>query len=86
MKSEGRGFESLIGRIVLAAFFNCCVFSWAWQVWAYDGGEPSNAGYIDVIIVVQDSNDNPPVFVNSTYYVTLPEDHQLGTPFLVVSF
>ena len=56
------------------------------QVYAFDGGTPANYGYIDVTINVQDSNDNAPVFVNSTYHVTLPENFTLGDTFLQVSF
>ncbi len=40
---------------------------------AYDGGSPPELGSMEVNIVVADSNDHGPKFLNSTYTVIIPE-------------
>jgi len=46
---------------------------------AYDGGSPPRSGSADLTIVVLDANDNSPVFDQTTYEVTIPEDVAPGT-------
>ena len=55
------------------------------QIVAYDGGVPPKSGSIDVTIIVLDSNDNPPVFQNSTYYVNIMENVPIFTTIAHVS-
>ena len=52
---------------------------------AYDGGNPANEGYVDINVKVSDSNDNPPVFENSTYSVSVQENLDRGTTVIRVS-
>lgn len=54
------------------------------RVVAYDGGNPPKSGSVDVNIIVQDANDNDPVFSNSTYEVTIPENAPQGTTLVKV--
>ncbi|XP_040200851.1 protocadherin gamma-B1-like isoform X28 [Rana temporaria] len=49
---------------------------------AKDGGKPPKLGTAVVKIVVQDFNDNFPVFAQDTYHVRLPENVPIG--FLVI--
>ena len=49
------------------------------KVIAYDGGQPSKSGSIDVEVAVSDANDNPPVFEYDSYEVTIPENLPIGT-------
>ncbi len=44
------------------------------RVIAKDGGKPPKSGIIDIYITVQDTNDNDPVFKNSTYEVMISEN------------
>ncbi|KAM6455389.1 protocadherin-10-like isoform 1-T2 [Liasis olivaceus] len=46
---------------------------------ALDGGIPERSGTARVVIMVLDANDNVPVFDQSTYSVSLPEDAPKGT-------
>lgn len=41
---------------------------------AFDGGVPSKTGTLQVRIHIQDENDNPPVFNQTEYHVSVPED------------
>ncbi|XP_078267835.1 protocadherin gamma-C5-like isoform X7 [Rhinoraja longicauda] len=41
---------------------------------AKDGGIPAKTGTAEIMIVVQDENDNVPVFPNSVYRISLPEN------------
>lgn len=38
-----------------------------------------------MIVVVEDVNDNVPVFTASTFYTTIPEDATTGTDVLLVN-
>nr|AUG84419.1 Pcd11x [Platynereis dumerilii] len=49
------------------------------RVVAYDGGNPPKSGSVDVNIIVQDANDNDPMFTNATYEVTIAENAAPGT-------
>ncbi|XP_066507616.1 protocadherin gamma-C5-like [Hoplias malabaricus] len=51
---------------------------------AVDGGTPSRSGSTAVIIRVQDSNDNPPVFERPSYKARVPENTPKGTVILTV--
>ncbi|XP_031221351.1 protocadherin gamma-B1 isoform X14 [Mastomys coucha] len=51
---------------------------------AVDGGEPVLSGTAQIQIEVTDANDNPPVFSQSMYKVSLRENMPAGTPVLTV--
>ncbi|XP_064452118.1 protocadherin gamma-B1-like [Mirounga angustirostris] len=52
---------------------------------AMDGGDPVRSGTIQIRIEVTDANDNPPVFSQDVYKVSLPENLPLGTSVLKVT-
>ena len=52
------------------------------RVIALDGGDPPKSGYMDIKIHVQDVNDNGPIFLNSTYEVTVFENLPIMTTIL----
>lgn len=58
------------------------------QVWflvvAADGGEPSLSSTATVTVLVEDVNDNEPVFQQQLYNVSIPEHSDIGTCFLQV--
>ncbi|GBP48920.1 Protocadherin-like wing polarity protein stan [Eumeta japonica] len=55
------------------------------QVTATDGGTPARSATASVVIVIQDVNDNDPVFSPSQYVVELAEDEPPGTPVVTVT-
>ena len=55
------------------------------KVIAYDGGTPPKTGSMDIHVEVQDTNDNKPIFSNSTYEVTVPENVPLQSTILRVA-
>ncbi|XP_048775622.2 protocadherin-9-like [Ostrea edulis] len=55
------------------------------QIFAKDGGTERNTGKLQVDINVLDDNDNPPVFSESIYNLTVSEDTQPGTTILTVT-
>ncbi|KAI8429178.1 hypothetical protein MSG28_007715 [Choristoneura fumiferana] len=55
------------------------------QVTATDGGEPPRSATASVVVVVQDVNDNDPVFAPAQYDVQLAEDEPPGTPVVTVT-
>ena len=54
------------------------------RVVAYDGGNPPKSGSVDVNIIVQDANDNDPMFDNVTYDVTIFENTPVDSTILRV--
>ncbi|KAL3879715.1 hypothetical protein ACJMK2_032001 [Sinanodonta woodiana] len=52
---------------------------------ATDGGFPQRTGTLTVNITVSDTNDNPPLFTQNTYNITLPENSKLYTQILILS-
>ncbi|XP_036168184.1 protocadherin gamma-B7 isoform X12 [Myotis myotis] len=52
---------------------------------ALDGGDPPQSGTAQIRILVVDANDNPPVFSQSVYRVSISEDVPAGTSVLKVS-
>uniref|UniRef100_A0A3B3DLV1 Cadherin domain-containing protein n=2 Tax=Oryzias melastigma TaxID=30732 RepID=A0A3B3DLV1_ORYME len=46
---------------------------------AFDGGDPQMSGTMRILITVLDSNDNAPVFTQSTYTATVSENSPKGT-------
>ncbi|XP_066524895.1 protocadherin beta-15-like [Hoplias malabaricus] len=52
---------------------------------AVDGGTPPKSGTVQILITVLDANDNAPVFSQSVYEVSLPENSPLGSALLTVS-
>ncbi|XP_039670009.1 protocadherin gamma-A11-like isoform X5 [Perca fluviatilis] len=52
---------------------------------AFDGGNPQKSGSVKINVVVLDANDNSPVFSQSVYRVTVPENASRGTVILRVS-
>ncbi|XP_037132617.1 protocadherin-8-like [Syngnathus acus] len=53
--------------------------SYALELVAMDGGNPSRSGTTRVNIKVKDYNDNSPVFDQNSFSVDLPEDAPVGT-------
>lgn len=52
---------------------------------ALDGGTPPLRSRLTVNVTVQDVNDNPPVFNQTRYIASVPENATIGTPVLVVN-
>ncbi|KAM3926558.1 protocadherin gamma-C5-like isoform 1-T1 [Leptodactylus fuscus] len=52
---------------------------------AIDGGEPARSGSTQITVLVLDINDNPPVFDQSLYRVSVPENIPLRTTILRVN-
>ncbi|XP_045887426.1 protocadherin gamma-C5-like [Micropterus dolomieu] len=52
---------------------------------AFDGGNPQKSGSVKINVIVLDANDNAPVFSQSVYRVTVPENAARGTVILRVS-
>ncbi|KAF9822527.1 hypothetical protein SFRURICE_010278 [Spodoptera frugiperda] len=55
------------------------------EVTATDGGSPSRSATASVVVVVQDVNDNDPVFSPPQYEVELAEDEPPGTPVVTLT-
>ncbi|XP_055588867.1 protein dachsous-like [Uranotaenia lowii] len=51
---------------------------------ALDGGNPPLRGLMTVNITIQDVNDNQPIFNQSRYFATVPENATIGTTVLQV--
>ncbi|XP_061442139.1 protocadherin gamma-B5-like isoform X3 [Rhineura floridana] len=51
---------------------------------ALDGGEPRKTGTAQIWINVTDANDNPPVFTQEFYEISLRENSLVGSPILQV--
>ncbi|XP_046739792.1 cadherin-related tumor suppressor [Diprion similis] len=54
------------------------------NVCARDRGRPPRLGYLQVNVTVLDVNDNPPIFQQGDYVVTLNESAPAGSPVLTV--
>ncbi|XP_063045469.1 protocadherin gamma-A11-like [Engraulis encrasicolus] len=52
---------------------------------ALDGGNPAKSGSVAIHITVLDANDNAPVFSQTAYKASLPENSPLDTVVLIVS-
>ncbi|KAM9064767.1 protocadherin gamma-A10 isoform X8 [Sarcophilus harrisii] len=52
---------------------------------AADGGDPAHSGTVQVLVTVLDANDNAPVFTQSVYSVSIPENVPKGTLLLAVN-
>ncbi|XP_044136924.1 protocadherin gamma-C5-like isoform X19 [Bufo gargarizans] len=52
---------------------------------AIDGGEPARSGSTQISVLVLDINDNSPVFYQSKYKISVPENIQLNTTILRVN-
>ncbi|XP_023559251.1 protocadherin-19 isoform X2 [Octodon degus] len=53
---------------------------YSFRITALDGGDPPRLGTVGLSIKVTDSNDNNPVFGESTYSVSVPENSPPNTP------
>nr|XP_060501438.1 protocadherin-19 [Panthera onca] len=53
---------------------------YSFHITALDGGDPPHLGTVGLSIKVTDSNDNNPVFGESTYAVSVPENSPPNTP------
>ncbi|XP_008771642.1 protocadherin-19 isoform X5 [Rattus norvegicus] len=53
---------------------------YSFRITALDGGDPPHMGTVGLTIKVTDSNDNNPVFGESTYSVSVPENSPPNTP------
>lgn len=54
------------------------------QVIAKDGGSPLQQSVLDVHISVTDVNDNPPVFSQNVYNVSIKNEHDVVTPVAIL--
>ncbi|XP_061542522.1 protocadherin beta-15-like [Phycodurus eques] len=52
---------------------------------AYDGGSPQRSGTVRIHVTVLDANDNAPVFSQTVYQASLPENSPLGTLVITLS-
>ncbi|XP_055015017.1 protocadherin alpha-3-like [Boleophthalmus pectinirostris] len=52
---------------------------------AFDGGNPSKSGTVEIIIDVLDVNDNMPVFTKDSYTAVLQENAPIGTTVMQVN-
>ncbi|XP_049642814.1 protocadherin gamma-A6 isoform X1 [Suncus etruscus] len=52
---------------------------------ALDGGDPVRSGVARILVTVLDANDNAPVFTQSVYHVSVPENVPVSTTFLSVN-
>ncbi|XP_040829946.1 protocadherin gamma-A3-like [Ochotona curzoniae] len=52
---------------------------------ASDGGDPVHSGNLYIRVIVLDANDNPPMFTQSEYRVSVQEDVPVGTQLLTVN-
>lgn len=52
---------------------------------ASDQGQPSLTAALNLTVIVDDVNDNPPVFSSNRYEMSVPEDEMLGKALLTVS-
>ncbi|KAG8579329.1 hypothetical protein GDO81_010816, partial [Engystomops pustulosus] len=52
---------------------------------AADCGRPKMTGTTQIKILVQDANDNPPVFPDPLYRVTIPEDYPVGSVLIILN-
>ncbi|XP_058505656.1 protocadherin gamma-A11-like isoform X32 [Solea solea] len=52
---------------------------------AFDGGNPQKSGSVKISVVVLDANDNAPVFSQSVYRASVPENASKGTVVLRVT-
>lgn len=59
--------------------------SYSLVIEALDGGTPPLRGEMTVNITIQDVNDNQPIFNQSRYFATVPENATVGTTVLQVS-
>lgn len=50
-----------------------------------DDGLPSLTGSRNVTVIIEDGNDNRPIFLEDSYTVEVSEDHPVGVPLLGVS-
>nr|XP_061793140.1 protocadherin beta-15-like [Nerophis lumbriciformis] len=52
---------------------------------AYDGGSPQRSGTVRIHITVLDANDNAPVFGQTVYKASLPENSPIGTSVITLT-
>ncbi|KAM3840184.1 protocadherin gamma-B5-like isoform 9-T9 [Vipera latastei] len=52
---------------------------------AIDGGEPRKSSTVQILINITDANDNPPIFIQEIYRVSLTENAPIGTTVLHTS-
>ncbi|KAI1240359.1 hypothetical protein IHE44_0008776 [Lamprotornis superbus] len=59
--------------------------SYTLTVIASDQGQPARSTALNLTVVIDDVNDNAPVFSSSSYEVKVPEDQELGSVLLTLS-
>ena len=55
------------------------------QVIAKDGGQPTQQSVLDLHISVIDTNDNPPLFPQNVYNVSIKYEHDVGIPVVILT-
>ena len=72
--------ESTTGRIILGESLDReMIPDYEFQVRAVDGG--NRASTASILVRVEDVNEYPPAFINSSFTTTIPEDIARGVPF-----
>lgn len=74
--------------LLLLGFFFACPGSTIYSFSSYfllPSGSPSLSGTGTVTVLVNDVNDNVPVFTSSTFHTTIMEDAPTGTDVLLVN-
>ena len=82
---RGSSDDKFVARLILTKSLDRELEdSYRLQIVAVDGGVPPKSGTLDVTVVVDDVNDNSPVFDHDSYEASLPEDVEVGTTFVRV--
>ncbi|XP_048667634.1 protocadherin gamma-A3 isoform X9 [Marmota marmota marmota] len=55
------------------------------ELFASDGGDPVHSGHLCIQVIALDANDNPPVFTQSEYHVSVQENVPVGTQLITVN-
>ena len=73
IKTKANGLTEL-HLVTLAMLDRELESSYSLRVIAYDGGEPSKSGAMNVSVIIIDANDNDPVFLQETYRISIFEN------------
>ncbi|XP_007937286.2 protocadherin gamma-B3-like [Orycteropus afer afer] len=78
---DGSRYPELVVKAPLDREEQCCHHL---ILTAVDGGEPARSGTTQIRVVVADANDNPPVFTQDLYRISVPENLPAGSSLLKV--